>query len=175
MVTSFYHGERNHYGFFTQVSNLILQSTNGYSFDYVTNTLMVTKAFLRKAQEDQNSSEYRTIAKFKRDFRDVSIITRPTPKRKNTSARLTYDKMVKYLSCQPDSERLLLMFNQVREESKSKSASYQFVRQWFLQNFPEYFRYPSFDEYGKMINPRGTAKMETSQKTTTIDFSNTAA
>ena len=28
MVTSFYHGEKNHYGFFTQVSNLILQSTN---------------------------------------------------------------------------------------------------------------------------------------------------
>lgn len=27
MVTSFYHGEKNHYGFFTQVSNLILQST----------------------------------------------------------------------------------------------------------------------------------------------------
>ena len=28
VVTSFYHGEKNHYGFFTQVSNLILQSTN---------------------------------------------------------------------------------------------------------------------------------------------------
>lgn len=28
MVTSFYHGEKNHYGFFTQVSNLILQSTD---------------------------------------------------------------------------------------------------------------------------------------------------
>jgi len=27
VVTSFYHGEKNHYGFFTQVSNLILQST----------------------------------------------------------------------------------------------------------------------------------------------------
>ena len=31
MVTSFYHGEKNHYGFFTQVSNLILQSTNQIS------------------------------------------------------------------------------------------------------------------------------------------------
>ena len=30
MVTSFYHGEKNHYGFFTQVSNLILQSTNSF-------------------------------------------------------------------------------------------------------------------------------------------------
>jgi hypothetical protein len=30
VVTSFYHGERNHYGFFTQVSNLILQSTEKF-------------------------------------------------------------------------------------------------------------------------------------------------
>jgi len=30
VVTSFYHGEKNHYGFFTQVSNLILQSTIFY-------------------------------------------------------------------------------------------------------------------------------------------------
>ena len=62
---------------------------NGYSFDYMTNTLTVTKAFMRKAQEDQNSSQYKIIAKFKRDFRDVSVITRPTPKRKNSSTRLT--------------------------------------------------------------------------------------
>ena len=31
------------------------------------------------------------------------------------------------------------------------------------------------DKNGKMVNPRGTAKAETAQKTTTIDFSDTAA
>jgi len=31
VVTSFYHGEKNHYGFFTQVSNLILQSTKNFA------------------------------------------------------------------------------------------------------------------------------------------------
>ena len=148
---------------------------NGYSFDYMTNTLTVTKAFMRKAQEDQNSSQYKIIAKFKRDFRDVSVITRPTPKRKNSSTRLTYDKMVKYLSCQPDSKRLLLMFNEIKEQSKSQNTSYQYVKQWFFKNFPEYFQYPSFDEHGNLINPRGTAKAETAQKTTALEFSNTAA
>ena len=83
---------------------------------------------------------------------------------------------MKYLSCQPDSERLLLMFNQVREESKSKGASYQFVRQWFLQNFPEYSQYPSFDDHGNVINPRAVvAKPESAQKITTIDLSGAVA
>ena len=145
-----------------------------YTFDFAKNALTISDRFNKRAMDPANE-EYATLLKLKSDFPGLRIYVKPTPKRKNTSARLTYDKMVKYLSCQPDSERLLLMFNHVREDSKSKGASYQYVRQWFLKNFPEYFQYPSFDEHGNLINPRGAAKTETTQKTTTIDFSDTAA
>ena len=127
---------------------------NGYSINYSTNTLTVTKAFMQKAMENQHSSEYKTITKFKRDFPGLTIITRTAPKRKSAAARLTYDKMIKYLACQKNSEALLLMFNTVKEHSKSQSAPYMYVKKWFLELFPEYTKYPSFDENGNLITQK---------------------
>ena len=53
MVTSFYHGEKNHYGFFTQVSNLILQSTIESPFDIIdTNVNVLTQPELEQSWYD---------------------------------------------------------------------------------------------------------------------------
>ena len=59
MVTSFYHGERNHYGFFTQVSNLILQST-----------LFI----FRKLTEFRHLMDYYEIVSSELDMTDLEII-----------------------------------------------------------------------------------------------------
>ena len=147
---------------------------NQYSLDFVKNTLTISERFNKRAMNPDND-EYAILLKFKNDFPGLRIYIKPAPKRKNASAQLTYTKMVKYLACQPDGERLLLMFKQICELATSSNMSYQYVKKWFLEQFPEYLQYPSFDENGKMVNPRGTAKAETAQKTTALEFSNTAA
>lgn len=137
-----------------------------YTIDFNMNKLTVSKSFYEKAM-NPNNTEYTTLLVLKHDFPGLRIYIKEPAKRKSPAARLTYDKMVKYLACQKNSEALLLMFNTIKEQSKSQSAPYVYVKTWFLENFPEYTKYPSFDEYGKLldqkapsVSPERTVKLE---------------
>jgi len=146
-----------------------------YTIDFIHNTLTISEQFNAKAMNPENK-EYDLFLKLKNDFPGIQIRIKKAPKRKKTSARLTYDMMVKYLACQNDGERLLLMFNHVREIAASKGASYQYVKNWFLEQFPDYFEYPSFDENGKLINPRAaSAVTEGVKRSEQIKFPGAAA
>ena len=121
-----------------------------YKIDFNANKLITTRQFYEAAMLPE-TEEYATLLTLKNDFPGIRICIKDTPKRKNPAARLTYDKMVKYLACQKNSETLLLMFNTVKEQSKAQNAPYAYVRKWFLETFPEYTQYPAFDEHGNLI------------------------
>ena len=130
-----------------------------YKMDFTTNTLTITKGFEKKLL-DPTSEEYKLLLRLKADFPGLKI-TKAAPRRKKNphpNARLTYDKMVKFLSCQANSAILLNEFTEVREYSKSQSNPYQFVRDWFLLNFPHYDAIPKFDREGKMVAPSAQAE-----------------
>ena len=129
-----------------------------YKMDFTTNTLTITKDFERKAM-NINSVEYQTLKQLKVDFPSLRIVKKASPKRKSSLARPTYDKMVKFLSCQSNSVILLKEFAEVKEYSKAQENSYLYVREWFFKNFPNYQSIPEFDENGKVIAP--TAVTET--------------
>ena len=122
-----------------------------YKMDFTTNTLTITKDFEKKAM-DINSAEYRTLKQLKVDFPNLRIAKKAAPKRKKSNARPTYDKIVKYLSCQSNATILLKEFTEVREHSKAQENPYQYVRELFFQNFPNYKSIPKFDEQGNMIS-----------------------
>lgn len=124
-----------------------------YTIDFNANKLTVSKSFYEKAM-NPNNAEYTTLLVLKNDFPGLRIYIKETPKRKSPAARLTYDKMVKYLACQKNGEALLLMFNTIKEQSKSQSAPYMYVKKWFLEQFPDYTKYPSFDENGKLLDKK---------------------
>lgn len=124
-----------------------------YTIDFNMNKLIVTKSFYEKAM-NPNNAEYTTLLLLKNDFPGIRVYVKEMPKRKNATARLTYDKMVKYLACQKNSEALLLMFNTIKEQSKSQSAPYMYVKKWFLEQFPEYTKYPTFDSNGNLLDNR---------------------
>ena len=128
-----------------------------YKMDFTTNTLTITKDFERKAM-NINSVEYQTLKQLKADFPSLRIIKKASPKRKSSLARPTYDKMVKFLSCQANSAILLKEFAEVREYSKAQENPYQFVREWFFANFPNYQSLPKFDEKGNVIAPTAIAE-----------------
>lgn len=121
-----------------------------YKMDFTTNTLTITKDFEKKAM-NVNSVEYQTLKQLKIDFPSLRIVRKASPKRKSSLAHPTYDKMVKFLSCQTNSAILLKEFAEVREYSKAQENPYQFVREWFFANFPNYQSIPKFDEEGKLI------------------------
>ena len=116
-----------------------------YKMDFTTNTLTITKDFEQKAL-NPTSNEYGILLRLKADFK------------KNPKAGLTYDKMVKFLSCQVNSALLLNEFTEVREYSKAQKNPYQFVKEWFLREFPYYDAIPKFDKEGKMIAPSANAE-----------------
>ncbi len=129
-----------------------------YKMDFTTNTLTITKGF-EKELLDPTSDEYKLLLRLKADFKNLRVVKKAAPRRKKKPrAGLTYDKMVKFLSCQANSAILLNEFTEVREYSKAQSNPYQFVRDWFLLNFPHYDAIPKFDREGKMIAPSAQAE-----------------
>lgn len=128
-----------------------------YKMDFTTNTLTITKDFEKKAM-NINSVEYQTLKQLKADFPSLRIVKKASHKRKSSLARPTYDKMVKFLSCQANSAILLKAFAEVREYSKAQENPYQFVREWFFANFPNYQSIPKFDEAGNLIAPSATTE-----------------
>ena len=128
-----------------------------YKMDFTTNTLTITKDFEKKAM-NVNSVEYQTLKQLKADFPSLRIVRKVSPKRKSSLARPTYDKMVKFLSCQANSAILLKEFAEVREYSKAQENPYQFVREWFFANFPNYQSLPKFDKEGNLIAPTAIAE-----------------
>ena len=128
-----------------------------YKMDFTTNTLTITKDFEKKAM-NVNSVEYQTLKQLKADFPSLRIVRKASPKRKSSLVRPTYDKMVKFLSCQANSAILLKEFAEVREYSKAQENPYQFVREWFFANFPNYQSLPKFDKEGNLIAPTAIAE-----------------
>lgn len=120
-----------------------------YEINFTTKTITITKAFSEKAQ-DFGSEEFKLYKQFQSELPEFSIVT-PTPKARKKNSKITYDKMVKYITCQMDSTVLLKRFAEVRELSKATSAPYNFVYRWFITTFPTYDELPEFDEKGDII------------------------
>lgn len=122
----------------------------GYYINFAANTVTITKEFQKRAS-DMTSKEYQTLAKLRTDFPSMRVLVKSVRTRKNPSSRLTYDKMVKYLSCQPNAAVLLNMFTNTREQSKSQRNPYLYVKEWFLSVCPDYEEFPRFDKDGNII------------------------
>ena len=120
-----------------------------YEINFTTKTITITKSFSEKAQ-DFGSEEFKLYKQFQSELPDFSIVI-PTPKARKKNGKITYDKMVKYITCQIDSTILLKRFTEIRELSKATSAPYNFVYKWFIATFPTYDKLPEFDEKGNII------------------------
>lgn len=120
-----------------------------YHIDFTTKTITITKTFAKEAQ-NPNSSEYAVLLKFRSDFPDFKILEQKS-KSKRPNNKVTYDKMVKYISCQRDSNILLKRFAEIRELSKGEPSPYNFVCRWFNETFPAYGNMPKFDENGNIV------------------------
>ena len=120
-----------------------------YKINFAANTVTVTKTFLRTAQTDISSIEFKTLAQLRE--MGLTVIERPAPRRRN-SHRASYKQMLTYISCVTDAARYLAEFETVRLASLEKPNPYQYVCEWYDRTFPNRNDLPEFDDEGKIIN-----------------------
>ncbi len=120
-----------------------------YEINFTAKTITITKAFSELAQ-DPMSKEFELYMKLQNDLPDFKFVT-PVAKTRKKNSKITYDKMIKYITCQKDSTVLLKRFAEIRELSKATSAPYNFVYKWFTITFPTYDELPEFDNKGNII------------------------
>ena len=128
---------------------------NGYKIDFASGTISVTKAFMKEA-ETYNSDAYTTLMILKADLPEMRIVAPKTNRKGKKRDNLTYANMITFIKCQNNAEILLKEFDKVKELASGQGGStYQNVKRWFLQTFPNYKDIPSFDEAGNLISDFG--------------------
>ena len=111
----------------------------GYEIDFTTNTLYMNYKFANAAK-DVFSKEYEIYQKICNDFQNIKVIVRAGRKAKtcNASKNLTYANMESYIKVQDNADELMAVYMIAREESKKAKSRYAFVRNWFVNQFPNY-------------------------------------
>lgn len=120
-----------------------MKQNHGYEINYIENTIIVTKSFLKKAGTI-GSKEYNELAKVRRDFPDFRIQQREITKKqgKKTYGKLTYKVMAEFIEAQEEenASATLAEFERVQQLSKIQAGSYAFVKTWFLNRYKDVFQ-----------------------------------
>lgn len=119
-----------------------------YHIDFATNTIIVTKAFMKRADQ-LGTAEFKTMMELR--TLGMEIVEKAAPK-KNNVHRATYKQMKAYIACVADGARYLKEFEIVRRASLKDASPYETVRNWFETTFPNHKALPELDENGKIIN-----------------------
>lgn len=111
----------------------------GYRLDWANNRMIVNHKFAQRA-EAIGSQEYKLILQIQNDFPQIEICEESG--RKISSSRrskgLTYDYMRHVLSMLPEGKELLEEFNNKVLVIPDSKHRYQFARQWFISQVPDY-------------------------------------
>ena len=117
-----------------------------YFYNHETNTLQVTKAFL-KAAGNLYTPEYRIIQAYRNDHPTMIISTGEA--RKGT-ARIAYAQMKEYITALDKSGKMLEQFETVKLLSKIQPSPYNYVKCWFAETYPNYKEALKTDADGKL-------------------------
>ena len=130
-----------------------MTKTSAIRYDFLTNTLYVTKSYLDKAGIF-GSPEYKEIKKYRDDNANmkIEIVKRNPSKTDNRPTTVKYADMEHFIKLFPKEqlESLMERYNKVKALSKTHRSPYKFVLDWFLDYFPLYNSDAAFDENGNL-------------------------
>ena len=122
-------------------------------YDFLTNTLYVTKSYLDKAGIF-GSPEYKEIKKYRDDNAnmEIKVVKRAAAKSDNRPVTVKYAEMENFIRKFPQERQKSLMerYNKVKALSKTHRSPYKFVLDWFLDYFPLYNSDAAFDADGNL-------------------------
>lgn len=94
------------------------------------------------------TEEYKTLQQARRDYPTYRVTTSSRKPRKIEFAGLTYSYMEKYIAAHDDEEQSIMKeymdlraMTEAAEEVLAESASYQEMKDWFLDTFPAVVEY----------------------------------
>ena len=122
-----------------------------YKINFSANTVTVTKVFAEKANR-MDTNEYKILTQLKKDFPNIAIIYNIRSGSKNASKGLTYKNMEKYINAFDNRDELLKAFRLVKQLSSVQKNKYQFVKSWFVAQFPDYDKLPTFSLMDNVIH-----------------------
>lgn len=122
-----------------------------YNLDWETNTLTMTKKFAAEASR-YGSQAYNILMDARMNGFRVSIIKEKP--RKACPTRVTFKQMETVLTCMDNADERLDQLHTVMDMGKGQKNQYEYVRKWFLANYPNYRDIPTFDDKNNIIGPR---------------------
>ena len=118
---------------------------NNLNVNMKNRTIEMTKKFAA-ASSKFGTEEYKTLQEVRRDYPSYKVVTITRKASKSDSSAfkgLTYEYMEKYIAGHDDEEKsIMLEYMMLRGESEeaeeafAESASYQEIKDWFLETFP---------------------------------------
>lgn len=123
----------------------------GYSIDWQTNTITMTKKFAEEANQ-YGSDAYNLLMDVK--SKGFHITVRQSKPRKACPTRVTFKQMEITLSCMDHPDERLAELHAIMDAGKGQKNQYEYVRQWFLLNYPHYREIPVVDSNYRIVAPR---------------------
>ena len=84
------------------------------------------------------------------------INVRQRKPRKACPTRMTFNQMETYISCLTDADERLEELHAVMDAGKGQKNQYEYVRRWFLANYPHFYEIPVLDTNCCLVAPRVT-------------------
>ena len=130
---------------------MVNMNKQGYSINWQTNTMTMTKKFAEEANQ-YGSDAYNLLMDVK--SKGFHINVRQSKPRKACPTRMTFNQMETYISCLNDADGRLEELHAVMDAGKGQKNQYEYVRRWFLANYPHYREIPVLDADHRIIAPR---------------------
>lgn len=126
---------------------------NGYTMNWQKKTITITKAFAEEALIPDSPAS-KILQGARAVCPDIQVVARTnSSKRRNEAKGLTYARMERYITVFEDCASVYGEFLKVKQMSLSQPNPYLFVKDWFLDTFPNYGEMPEFIDGKLYINP----------------------
>ena len=132
-----------------------------YTINWQTNTITMTKKFAEEANQ-YDTDAYNMLMDARR--MGFSVVVRKDKPRKSCPTRITFKKMETILSCMSDPDERLAELHTVMDAGKGQKNQYEYVRKWFLANYPNFDAIPDLDSENRIVAPRLNALPSTTEK-----------
>lgn len=118
-----------------------MKNANNYTVDIMSKTIILTKAFYKRATSNIKNPEYKELKSIIADYPEYEIQLREIKKKtgKKTYRNLTYENMERYIRAnEKNPDIVLARFHNIKESSHIQNSRYAYVKKWFLEQYPDY-------------------------------------
>ena len=125
--------------------------TKAYEINWSTNTITMTKKFAAEANQ-YGTEAYNMLMDVR--SKGFHIVIKESKPRKACPTRITFKQMETILSCMTNADERLEQLHAVMDAGKGQKNQYEYVRRWFLENYPHFNEIPVLDSNCRIVAPR---------------------